>query len=586
MEGTDMKRLYKGLAAIFLFSTVLFVLIFAVSLYKRGKDENGRYLDQLLISVESNLDRAAQEYEEKLEHLEEDYISRARAVEYIASYDTQMIGRNGLEFLKGIMEVGDISLLDSSGEVFLSTDETLEGSREAEVVVEELKDLPKGERVSVHLDTPDFRNRPEYFYVLAGSESERFAAVRIDADISKAGLVSGKEVVGTILRQATTEYETSIFAVGKIKGSVFGITENNSQDIQIRDVREGQEMLEYLSRIPKGEPVFLHINGAYQSAVVRDLDDMYLVAFSGLDRVVGSVFLTFCIGLAVIGLICALSVLMVRYYLKKYLFLRFEQIREGIYGILRGERDPSEDDSEIPELRLLMDMIFQLEQGYVEKSHGIDRMEDQLWAARTEAERDRLTGLYNRSGFERRAEMFLKNEHPGGALILLDLDNFKQINDFEGHPRGDRALQRFAQCLSGAFREEDVIGRLGGDEFIVLVGNPMTEKVLEEKFDSLLVGVREAMKEEYEKYRVSVSIGAVPIDGSVRDYKKLYQCADTALYISKYLGKDRFYINKKMIACMRRECISCRADCPRSRILDGKEGITQDGEDLYHHPGS
>ena len=307
-----MKRLYKGLAAIFLFSTVLFVLIFAVSLYKRGKDENGRYLDQLLISVESNLDRATQEYEEKLGHLEEDYISRARAVEYIASHDTQMIGRNGLEFLKGIMEVGDISLLDSSGEVFLSTDETLEGSREAEAVMEELKDLPKGERVSVHLDAPDFRNRPEYFYVLAGSESERFAAVRIDADISQAGLVSGKEVVGTILRQATTEYETSIFAVGKIKGSVFGITENNSQDIQIRDVREGQEMLEYLSRIPKGEPVFLHINGAYQSAVVRDLDDMYLVAFSGLDRVVGSVFLTFCIGLAVIGLICALSVLMVR----------------------------------------------------------------------------------------------------------------------------------------------------------------------------------------------------------------------------------------------------------------------------------
>ena len=83
-----------------------------------------------------------------------------------------------------------------------------------------------------------------------------------------------------------------------------------------------------------------------------------------------------------------------------------------------------------------------------------------------------------------------------------------------------------------------------------------------------------------------MSIGAVPIDGSIRDYKKLYQCADTALYISKYLGKDRFYINKKMIACMRRECISCRADCPRSRILDGKEGITQDGEDLYHHPGS
>ena len=232
-----MRRLYKRLAAIFLFSAVLSVLIFAVSLYKRGKDENGRYLEQLLVSVESNLNRATQEYEEKVEHLEEDYISRARAVEYIASHDTQMIGRNGLGFLKGIMEVGEISLLDSSGEIFLSTDETLEGSRSEDAVMEELEDLPQGEKAAVHMDTPDFRNRPEYFYVIAGSESERFAAVRIDADISRSGLVSGKEVVGTILRQATTEYETSIFAVGKVKGSVFGITENNSQDIQIRDVQ-------------------------------------------------------------------------------------------------------------------------------------------------------------------------------------------------------------------------------------------------------------------------------------------------------------------------------------------------------------
>ena len=581
-----MKKLYKRLAAVFLFSAVLSVLIFAVSLYKRGKDENGRYLEQLLVSVESNLKRATQEYEEKLEHLEEDYISRARAVEYIASHDIQMIGRNGLEFLKGVMEVGDISLLDSAGEIFLSTDETLEGSVAEDAVMKELEELPQGEQVAVHLDTPDFRNRPGYFYVIAGSESERFAAVRIDADISRSELVSGKEVVGTILRQATTEYETSIFAVGKVKGTVFGITENNSQDIQIRDVREGQEMLEYLSRIPKGEPVSLYINGAYQNAVVRDLDDMYLVAFSDLDRIVGNIRMTFWIGLAAIGSICVMTVLMVRHHLKKYLFGRFEQIREGIYGILRGERDPAEDDSEIPELRLLMDMIFKLEREYVEKSHGIDQMEDQLWAARTEAECDRLTGLYNRSGFERRAEAFLKKEHPGGALILMDLDNFKQINDFEGHPEGDRALQRFAQCLSGVFRDEDIIARLGGDEFIVLVCNPVPDKILEEKFGSLLDRMHMTMKEEYEKYRVSVSIGAVPIDGSMKNYKKLYQCADTALYISKYLGKDCFYINKKMISCMRKECIGCRADCPRSRILGRKERGTEDEEDVYHHSGS
>ena len=562
-----MKRLYKRLAATFLFSAVLTVLIFAVSLYKRGVEENGRYLNQLLTSVEANLEQASQEYEENLEHLTEDYINRARAVEYIAAHDTQMIDRNGLEILKGLMKAGEISLIDSEGVIFLSTSETLQGIREEEALMEELKTAAEGESTAVRIDRADFQNRPEYFYAAAGSQSERFAAVRIDADMSRTGLLNGKEVVGTILKQATTEYETSIFAVGKERGRVFGITENNSQEIRLKDVSEGEEMLDYLARLPKGEPVLLSVNGAFQSAVVRELDEMYLVAFSGMNRVLGNIFLTFWIGLAVIGTVSVLTVLIVRHHLKKYLFRHFEQIREGIYGVIRGERDLKEDDSEIPELKPLMEMIFQLEQQYVEKSRGIDRMENQLSEARTEAEYDRLTGLYNRNGFERRAAEFLRQDHPRGVLILLDLDNFKQINDCEGHPEGDRVLRRFAGCLSGTFRQGDVTGRIGGDEFVVLIPNSMQRGILEEKFVILLEEIRRALGEWYEKYRVSASIGAVLVDGTVRDYKKLYRCADTALYISKYLGKDCFYINEKMIDCMRRECIGCRTDCPRSSIL-------------------
>ena len=112
-----------------------------------------------------------------------------------------------------------------------------------------------------------------------------------------------------------------------------------------------------------------------------------------------------------------------------------------------------------------------------------------------------------------------------------------------------------------------MIGRLGGDEFVVLIRNEVSMKTLEDKFKDLLDKVRRTLAESYEKYQVSASIGAVPVDDRIRDYKKLYQCADTALYISKYLGKDQFYINDTLISCMRRECIMCRADCPRSRIL-------------------
>lgn len=469
-----MKRLYKRLAATFLFSALLSVVIFAVSLYWRGIKENGRSLDQLLVSVESNFERANREYNEKIEHLREDYLSRVRAVEYIVSHDDQMIDRSGLEILKSLMETGDISLIDSSGRIFLSTSETLQDSQEESSVLEALEQAPEGEKTAVRIDQADFRKRPEYFYAVSGSESEQFSAVRVDADLSRAGLVSGKELVGSILRQATTEYETSIFAVGKERGKVFGITENNNQKISIRNVKEGEEMLDYLSGIPKERPVLLYVNGAWQSAVVRDLEEMYLVAFTGMDRIAGNVLLSFWLGLAVIGTVSVLTVLIVRHHLKKYLFRHFEQIREGIYGVIRGERDLKE---------------------------------------------------------------------------------------------GDRVLRRFAGCLSETFRQGDVTGRIGGDEFVVLIPNSMQLGILEEKFVILLEEIRRALGEWYEKYRVSASIGAVLVDGTVRDYKKLYRCADTALYISKYLGKDCFYINEKMIDCMRRECIGCRTDCPRSSIL-------------------
>ena len=164
--------------------------------------------------------------------------------------------------------------------------------------------------------------------------------------------------------------------------------------------------------------------------------------------------------------ISLLTVLLIRHHLRKYLFGHFIKIKEGIYSILRGEKDMYEDDSEIPELKPLVEMIFKLEQEYMEKSRGMDRMEDQLNEARSEAEYDRLTGLYNRTGFERRAETFLGEENRKGAMVLLDLDNFKRVNDSEGHPAGDEILREFAGCLSAAFRSEDVIGRLGGDEFV------------------------------------------------------------------------------------------------------------------------
>ena len=517
-----MEKLYKRLAVTFVVSAVLSVVIFGVSLYFRGKAENGRHLDQLLFNVEMNLEHAMEKYGENFEYQKGECLRRARSAEYIAANDARVLKREGLEILKGLMQVKDISLIGPSGEIFLSTNASLEGTGENEDVMEQLRekqtdaDRENGEETPgvIRADTPGFADKPEYLYAVAASDADDVAAVRVDADLSRLELVSGKELTDRILQQSTTDYRTNIFAVGKETGNIFGMTENNSQTVRIENVREGEDMLEYLAGLSDDKPLVLRINGDYQSAWIRDMGGMYLVAFSGMDRVTGDVFLTFCLDLAVIGLISGFTLLLVRRHLQNYMI--------------------------------------------------------QLDRARKEAEHDRLTGLYNRNGFERRTEEFLTGERPLGTFLLFDLDNFKQINDREGHPEGDRVLRIFAGCLISVFRREDVAGRLGGDEFAVLLRNPVPDHILREKMEAFREEVRRSLGPYYGKYRVSTSIGAVPVDGTVRDYRQLYRCADTALYIAKYRGKDCFYINDGMIDCMKSECTGCRADCPRSRVINQK----------------
>ena len=549
-----MKKLYQRLILIYLVSALLFIVIFAASLYLRGQNENGHYLYQLLGAVDSNLDDAELEYEKTAERLAEDYMIHARETAYLLARDERTAEETALEALRELMDVGAISLIDPSGVITVSTDEALEGKKEDEGVMGELE---RGDPEVIRIDEPDFWDRPAYFYVAVPVSGERFGAVRIDGDLSQPGLTSGAERVKKILRQATTDYDTSILAAGKARGLIIGITENNRQDIEIEDVDEGKDMVAFMDALPKGEPVMLRINGEWQSVVVRERHDMYLAAFTAMDQVAADMLATLVIGLCAVAVISAATVVMIRFFIRKYLFDHFRQLQDGITGVLRGERKIMENESEIPELKPLLETIFRLEREYSDK--------------RTEADRDRLTGLYNRNGFEHIAEGFLAREGAEGALILFDLDNFKLVNDMEGHPAGDRLLQCFAGCLTETFRRDDVAARLGGDEFIILVRSPVNAAVLEEKFRELSRKIHTAFGKYYAKYSVSASAGAVLADGDMRDYRSLYKCADTALYIAKYMGKDRFYINEEKIMCMRRECIGCREDCPRSMIMKEKE---------------
>lgn len=154
---------------------------------------------------------------------------------------------------------------------------------------------------------------------------------------------------------------------------------------------------------------------------------------------------------------------------------------------------------------------------------------------------DKLTGIANRAGFEKNFEMLLENGLESGTLFLIDLDNFKNINDYLGHPVGDECLKRTAQLLKEVFRATDLIARLGGDEFIVFAPTMNVKSVIEEKAQKFLAAITHTYPVKgHEGITVTASVGIAiyPIDASTT--QALYSKADSALYAVKKAGRNGY----------------------------------------------
>jgi diguanylate cyclase (GGDEF)-like protein len=159
-----------------------------------------------------------------------------------------------------------------------------------------------------------------------------------------------------------------------------------------------------------------------------------------------------------------------------------------------------------------------------------------------QASQDPLTGLKNRRRFEEdlRAELARSHRYRvAGALLMLDLDHFKQVNDTLGHPAGDRVLAEIAAVLRGRARETDVLARIGGDEFAIVL--PRCEPAeAEEVSGEIIAAIRERMSAEPEVPSITASIGiAVFGVGERLSYETVLDRADAALYAAKESGRDR-----------------------------------------------
>ncbi len=219
-------------------------------------------------------------------------------------------------------------------------------------------------------------------------------------------------------------------------------------------------------------------------------------------------------------------------------------LREGqvvsILGV--GNKSSEYDESDVKLVSYIADIVWTI----VERK----RAEEQIRQLNVQLERlamtDELTGILNRrSFFSRGAEevnRFLRYQAPL-TLLILDIDGFKKINDTYGHMAGDQVLKDFVGALQRNLRRTDILARLGGEEFGIILQNTGkgNASVAAEKL-RMAVEKQSCVVNEGQTVNVTVSIGVAAANDEVQSFETLLRNADAALYRAKDQGRNRVFL--------------------------------------------
>lgn len=203
--------------------------------------------------------------------------------------------------------------------------------------------------------------------------------------------------------------------------------------------------------------------------------------------------------------------------------------RKGIYSWVNSKlylmKDPVTDHVE---------GLFYLE--------DIDSQKRESLLLQHNSEMDLLTNLYNKSTTEGKIKNYLQLSEPGQDIhgfLIMDVDDFKRVNDTLGHAEGDFVLKNIGYYLKKNFRSYDVVGRIGGDEFLIFMHH-IPEELTARKGAEKICNAFHENKEALRGVSCSVGIALYPMDGT--SFQELYEKADLALYRAKHAGKDTYVV--------------------------------------------
>lgn len=184
--------------------------------------------------------------------------------------------------------------------------------------------------------------------------------------------------------------------------------------------------------------------------------------------------------------------------------------------------------------------ILELEELRKSLANRLDQKMREVSDIKSKSLQDALTGLWNRTYTEEKVEEMIQRGVTG-ALFMMDMDNFKAINDNYGHIAGDHVLKLFADTLRKYAYEEDIICRIGGDEFMAFVVGENSKTVLGNHAENIINDVCKNIEACKFDTNTSVSVGIAQYPGDGTDFKSLYNAADKALYYVKQNGKNSYH---------------------------------------------
>lgn len=161
-----------------------------------------------------------------------------------------------------------------------------------------------------------------------------------------------------------------------------------------------------------------------------------------------------------------------------------------------------------------------------------------------EASNDYLTGLYNKRSAEELIDRTIKQSEAGSihALILIDIDHFKKFNDTLGHDIGDEVIKAISRIIKSCFREQDIVCRMGGDEFLIFMKDCQSEEIVLAKAEAIINRVKETYNQQELQLAPSISIGIALYPSNSDNYTDLFTLADAALYDVKKHGRNNYRI--------------------------------------------